>query len=80
MAPKKTGRVAGVGYQLYEKSIGIQGIVPVFYFGRLVEEEDVRHLAKLIRLGKELKLKEIQEMLGIKERRSKCVHTMNPYV
>jgi len=66
MAPKKTGKVAGVNYQLYEKSVSIQGVVPIFYFGRLVDEDDVRHLAKLIQLGKELKLKEIQETLGIK--------------
>jgi len=66
MAPKQSGRVDGVGYELYEKSIKIQGIVPVFYFGRLVEEADVRHLVQLIHLGKELKLKEIREMLGIK--------------
>ena len=52
MAPRQILTIDGRKFKIYEKSIYVEGVVPLFYFARPVTEFDCRHLAKLIELGR----------------------------
>ena len=50
MAPRQILTIAGRKFRIYEKSIGVEGVQPFFYFARAVTKKDCYHLAKLIEL------------------------------
>jgi hypothetical protein len=51
-------------YSIYQKSIKIKGISEIFYFGRDVTDSDAVLLYKLFCLGKNVRSKEIRDLLG----------------
>lgn len=61
MAAKQIIEKDGIIFNIFEKSIKIENVPDIVFFGRPVSEEDISPLLTLINYGKYLKKRELSD-------------------